>query len=187
MIHIRKAQPQDTQAIAGLMYLAMPEIVALFVGSNDKDQGISFLAHHIASPGNQYALENIIVAVEDNVVLGQICCYDGALLQTLRQPILAKLEKTQREKISLDLETQPGEIYIDTLAVAETARGRGIAKLLLLYVIDLYVKQQHHTLGLLVDKENPMAKSLYIRMGFQLKMTRTVFGKEMDHLQYSII
>lgn len=184
MIQIRKAQPQDIDSIAELMFLAMEEIVYFFLGTDNKEEGISFLQQHIAAHGNQYSLENIIVAEENQVILGQICIYEGRLLQTLRKPILDYLATTYGKEVLLEQETQSGETYIDTIAVADTARGRGIGNMLLLYAIDLFVNQRGEVLGLLVDKENPNAKRLYLKVGFQIKETKTIFGKEMDHLQY---
>jgi len=184
MIQLRKAQPQDIDSIAQLMLLAMEDVVYFFLGTQDQEQALSFLKQHIARSGNQYSLENIIVAEEDSIILGQICIYEGKLLEALRQPILDYLATTYGKNLLLEQETQSGETYIDTIAVADTARGRGIGNMLLLYAIDLFVKQRGETLGLLVDKKNPNAKRLYLKVGFQLVDTKVIFGKEMDHLQY---
>lgn len=184
MITLRKAQSQDIDAVAKLMFLAMKDIVCIFLDTTDAEKGINFLRKHIAAPHNQYSLDHVIVAEEDGVILGQTCIYDGKLLEVLRQPIMDSLAQEYNRRLPLSDETQPGEMYIDTIAVAAHARGRGIAKLLLLYVIDLFVKQKGEVLGLLVDMENPQAKQLYIKMGFRIMGTKTIFGKEMQHMQY---
>lgn len=85
--------------------------------------------------------------------------------------------------IHLEDETEAGEIYLDSIAVSHLAQGKGIGKVLLTYVIDHYVVKGAHTLGLLVDEENPKAKSLYLKVGFEEVGKKKLFGKRMQHLQ----
>lgn len=163
----------------------MKEIVYYLIGKQDEDTAVRFLEHHIAQPGNQYSYEHIIVAEEEGVIIGQICLYPGDELEHLRSPILSYLEKHFNSSPNLANETQAGEVYIDTIAVSSGAQGRGIGKILLLYVIDIFVHRQNQTLGLLVDKENPKAKKIYLNIGFKPVKTVRLFGKELEHLQYS--
>lgn len=185
MIEIRKAVAKDAAQIAPIMLLAMEEIVYFFLGENNKEKAIAFLEEHIAKPANQYSFENIIVAENDGVISGQICLYAGAELQKLRTPILRYLEEKYDNLLDLEKEAQDGEIYIDTLAVSPDAQGKGIGKMLLLYAIDYYVTMRQQVLGLLVDKENPDAKKLYLKIGFKAVGHLEIFEKEMEHLQYS--
>jgi ribosomal protein S18 acetylase RimI-like enzyme len=185
MIHIRAAQPQDASAIAELMLYAMQDIVYYFIGEENAQKATTFLQTLISQTGNQYSLENTIVAEVDGVVLGQLCCYPGEDIISLRAPVLAELAENYARSIDPEIETQAGEMYIDSLAVSPLARGRGIGKMLLLYAIDLYCTCQHKTLGLLVDRDNPQAKKLYLQLGFREVGHKSVFGKEMFHLQFS--
>ncbi|MFD1769139.1 GNAT family N-acetyltransferase [Sphingobacterium suaedae] len=185
MIRIRQATPFDSTALAPLMLLAMEEIIYYFIGQNNYQEAINFLAHHIAKPGNQYSYEYIIVAEEDDVVVGQICLYPGEMLEKLREPILTFLQSTYSRHLLLEQETKAGEVYIDTIAVSVNAQGKGIGKMMLLYAVDRFVKRDKKTLGLLVDKENPQAKTLYIQLGFKFVEDIHIFEKEMEHLQYA--
>jgi len=185
MIRIRKAQPSDAGAIAPIMLTAMEEIIYYFIGESDRQKAIAFLVHHIAQPGNQYSYEHIIVAEEDEEIVGQICLYSGDSLEQLRAPVLSYLRMHYNREPNLGQETQGGEIYIDTIAVSPIAQGRGIGKTLLLYVIDLFVHRYSEVLGLLVDKNNPKAKELYVNMGFKPIKDVHLFGKELQHMQYS--
>ncbi len=185
MIQIRKARPTDAKAIAPIMLTAMEEIIYYFIGEHDQQKAIAFLTHHIAQPKNQYSYEHIIVAEEDDNIIGQICLYPGDALEQLRAPILFYLHTHFKREPNIGHETQAGEIYIDTLAVSAAAQGKGIGKILLLYVIDFFVHRYGEVLGLLVDKENQKAKKLYLNIGFNPIGEVHLFGKELVHLQYS--
>lgn len=185
MLEIRKAKSSDAAQLAPIMLLAMEEIVYYFLGETNKEKAIAFLEEHISKTSNQYSYENIIVAEENGVILGQLCLYPGSELEQLRTPILAHLEREYNNLLELEKETQEGEIYLDTLAVSPTAQGKGIGKMLLLYAIDYYVTVRKQTLGLLVDKDNPDAKKLYLKIGFKPVRELFIFEKEMEHLQYA--
>lgn len=187
MIICRPAQREDAPKIAPIMLLAMEEIVYYFMGERNAEKAIALLTVFIERTDNQYGYNHIIVAEEEGEILGQLCLYDGARLEELRQPILDYLEATYAVTLpSEDKETQAGEIYIDTIAVSPKAQGKGIGKLLLRYAIDTYVQERGKTLGLLVDEDNPAAKRLYLNMGFVIVKPVYIFQKNMEHLQYSL-
>jgi len=54
---------------------------------------------------------------------------------------------------------------------------------LLQLVIQEKVISEGQTLGLLVDKRNPSAKKLYLRLGFKPVGEKTVLGLSLVHLQ----
>src|SRR5690606_4151594 len=124
MIKIRKATPADAIAVAPIMLTAMKEIVYYLIGEQNEEKAIAFLAQHISQPGNQYSYEHIFVAEEDGKIIGEICLYPGASLEQLRTPILEYLRTHYQRDLELGNETQDGEIYIDTIAVSEEARGK---------------------------------------------------------------
>lgn len=186
MIRIRKATPADATEIAPIMLSAMEDIIYYFIGKNDKKEALHFLTRHIRRPSNQYSYEYIFVAEADGQLVGQICLYPGADLQRLRHPVLLDLASTYDRTLKLPAETQSGEVYIDTIAVSPGYQGRGIGKMLLLYAVDLFVKRNQQVLGLLVNLDNPLAKKLYLNIGFTIVNRVHIFGAEMEHLQYSI-
>ncbi|MEJ5054065.1 GNAT family N-acetyltransferase [Sphingobacterium sp. MYb382] len=187
MIICRPAKREDASKIAPIMLLAMEEIAYYFIGERNQEKAVALLKLFIERTDNQYGYNHIIVAEEEGEIWGQLCLYDGAKLDELRQPILDYLEETHAVTIpSEDKETQAGEIYIDTIAVSPKAQGKGIGKLLLNYAIETYVKDQGKTLGLLVDQDNPAAKRLYLNMGFKIVKPLHIFKKNMEHLQYTL-
>ncbi|SMG42503.1 GNAT family N-acetyltransferase [Sphingobacterium psychroaquaticum] len=184
MITCRPAKASDAKAIAPIMLLAMEDIIYYFIDNFDKEEATSLLTHFASLPNNQYSYQHIIVAEEEGQILGQLCLYPGGQLEALRKPIFDYIKEKYNRVLPLENETQEGEIYIDTIAVLPEAQGKGIGKKLLQYAIETFVEQQGETLGLLVDKENPSAKKLYLNMGFAVIKQVDIFGKEMDHLQY---
>ncbi len=59
-----------------------------------------------------------------------------------------------------------GEVHVLNLAVTKSHQRRGIAKRMLVHVIDLAVEQSCHMVTLEVRVSNDPAKLLYLSMGF---------------------
>lgn len=180
---IRRARKDESAQIAQLMLLAMEEIVYAFLGNHNSEEALKFMHLLVRQEGNQYSFENTWVAEEDSQVVGSITVYDGAKLQQLRQPILNLLSENYKRKVSPENETEPGEFYIDTIAVHPDHRGKGLGTMLLRFAIDHFVYQQGKTLGLLVDIQNPKAKNLYLQLGFEKVGEKQLMGRPYEHLQ----
>jgi len=185
-MQIRKATPEDTEAIALLFMLVMDSMVYRFIGEKDVHKGISFFQKFIQQKNNQYSYQNCDVAIEDNEVVGVINIYDGALLQKLRQPVLDYIHEHNNPKFIIEDETQYGEFYIDVLAVKSLYQGKGIGSRLLEHAIQEFCVEQHKTLGLLVDEINPNAKKLYLKCGFKKVGEKPLSSHNMEHLQLKI-
>ena len=83
----------------------------------------------------------------------------------------------------MDDETQTGELYIDSLAVADTYRRQGVAEALLRATVSRAEMLCLPAVGLLVDKGNPNAERLYRRIGFCYVNDAMWGGHAMRHLQ----
>lgn len=182
---IRKARKEDSLQVARLMLLAMKDIVQAFLGTNDPQQALEFMRGLVQQEGNQYSFAHTWVAEQNHQVIGSITIYDGAELQQLRQPVLSLLSDSYNRHISPENETEPGEFYIDTIAVHPDHQGKGLGSKLLKLVIDYFVYQEGQILGLLVDRKNPKAKSLYLQMGFKQVGEKLLMGHPYEHLQLS--
>jgi len=136
-----------------------------------------------AKENNQYSYQKCWVAEEDEEVIAAVNVYDGAELNRLRQPVIDYIKSRFKRELKIEDETRAGEYYIDSLGVKPEHQGKGIGSKLLRFLIDEYVTRNGQTLGLLVDEENPDARRLYVRLGFQTAGKQILLGKTMEHLQ----
>lgn len=154
-------------------------------GSDRSADDIKALFHEMVERDDtQYSYRNALVAVADNGdPMGAIVAYDGGLLAELRRPFLARLQ----EEIGIDPdnvqdETEPGEYYLDSLAVLPEYRGRNVGRSLI-----AAAAERGRSLGLmpglLVAKDNPSARALYEHLGFRKIGDRPFMGIVMDHMQ----
>ncbi|MCP1996906.1 GNAT family N-acetyltransferase [Flavobacterium sp. HSC-61S13] len=184
---IRAAKIEDHDIVPEMMLQAMEDIVFSFIGKSDIEEAIQFLTHFFRSENNQYSYQNTFVAVDEHEdIWGSITCYDGGKLEELRKPVLEHISSRYGLELHPENETQAGELYLDTLAVAPSAQGKGIGSSLLQHIIQYAREQQYKQVGLLVDFENPNAQKLYERVGFKAKETLTFMGGEYYHMVYDL-
>lgn len=70
------------------------------------------------------------------------------------------------------------------MGVDPSQQGKGIRSKVFQFLIDEYVEKNNQTLGLLVDKDNPNAKKLYLKLGFEIVGEKALVGKQLEHLQF---
>ncbi|MDX8554514.1 GNAT family N-acetyltransferase [Tenacibaculum sp. 1B UA] len=180
---IRKATTKDAKEIATCMMLAMEEIVYKFIGENSTEKALHFLESLIIQKNNQYSYENCWIIEDNNKVIAATNIYNGADLEKLRAPVASVIKTMFNQTLVYEKETQPGEYYIDCIGVNPSFQGKGVGSKILQFLIDEYVHKKNETLGLLVDKDNPNAKKLYLKLGFKVVGKKTLVDKEMEHLQ----
>ncbi|MCD8282422.1 MAG: GNAT family N-acetyltransferase [Prevotella sp.] len=182
------ADPSQAPDIARLIMHAMNyECCLYFVGEGHTLADFErIMTSLVRSDCSQYSYRNTLVAVDTGGEVCGICvAYDGGQLHYLRRAFI----KIMREECGRDFsgiadETAAGELYIDSLAVREDMRGKGIATALLRATIDRARTARMPAVGLLVDKGNPRAECLYTRLGFTYINDSAWGGHPMRHLQY---
>ena len=184
-ITIRPATVADASFIAQVVAMGIGDEKAL-VNYCGVDY-VSVLTAIAASEGTQYSWQNALVAEVDGLVAGAIIGYDGANLYKLRHGTLAiVMEKVGKVPTIVD-ETEPGEYYIDTLAVMPEFRGMGTGRTLIDTFCTKVFQQGHNCVGLIVEDKNTSAQALYNSLGFKRVGNRPFFGHVMHHLQFSVI
>lgn len=181
------AQPSDSEAVAPLMFQAMEEIAYKLIGEENKTMAIDFLQQLFEQENTQYSYHNTLIFKEKDKILGSLVFYDGAKLTELRQPVLEASSKISGKKILLENETQAGEIYIDTLSVLPSEKGKGIGTKLIEYLKNYCLENQFHTIGLLVDVNNHRAEKLYTRLGFSFENFQNLAGGCYKHLTFKAV
>ena len=184
MIQFRQAKKEDANIVAQLMMLAMDKITYDFIGEVNEEKAIEFLSTLFSQEANQYSYQNTWLVEVDGQVAACSTFYDGGKLDELRRPVLTLLKEVYGSEIHPQDETQAGEIYIDTIAVSPNFQGKGIGSKILDFLIEEVAVKQQKTLGLLVDFENPSAKKLYLRKGFEVVGNKCLMKEEHEHMQY---
>lgn len=180
---IRKAEIKDTKMIAAHMILAMKDIIYKFIGENSTRKASQFLESLICKKATQYSYENCWIMESKEGIVAVANVYNGAKLRELRLPVEDMIKSVYDRPFNPEDETQAGEFYIDCIGVSPDWQGKGLGSKMLKFLIDEYVYKRRKILGLLVDKENPNAKRLYLKLGFEFVGEKILVGKKMEHLQ----
>lgn len=184
---IREAKLADALHITEYILLAMEDIVYQFIGVESYEQAFQFIESLVRQQANQYSYKNCWVAEMDDEVVATAVVYDGGQLHTLRKPVAHQIKAYFNLPFNPEDETQSGEYYIDCVGVSLSHQGRGIGSLMFKFLIEEYVVKRKETLGLLVDLDNPNAKKLYLKLGFQVIGPRKLAGKNLEHMQYKTL
>lgn len=184
---ICKAQRSQAEKIASLIMKAMNyDCCQYFAGDNHTlDDFHRTMTRLVERDDSQYSYRNTIVALSpEQEVIGIATSYDGADLHRLRRAFIDAARADFGQDFSnIDDETEAGELYIDSLAVDERYRGKGIATMLLKATIERGRALGIPAVGLLVDKGNPLAERLYSRLGFRFVNDSEWGSHPMKHLQ----
>lgn len=182
--NIRPALPDDFKKVAPLIVQAMEDLACTFANTDTPEKAYPLFEHFFQKKANQYSFEHTLVYVKDGEILGSITFYDGKLLPQYRAPFLQHIAKSYKvTDILIEDETNPGEVYIDTLSVAAQHQGKGIGKKLLAAAIKQATAEGHEKIGLLVDFKNPNAKKLYVSLDFESVGKKRLGNSEYEHLQ----
>ena len=84
-----------------------------------------------------------------------------------------------------DQETDPGEYYLDSLAVLPSYRGRGIGRALLRDGIDKSMSLGYKQIALVADSDMPHLIKLYSSLGFIPAGHRHAFGVDFQRMNYA--
>lgn len=190
-VNIIPARKEDARFLADVVMGAIgKEICIDMAGDKERLPLVKELFTRLASQDDsQYSYRNAFIALSPHGKrLGGVIAYDGALLHHLRKAFIKaansilKWNITVDEEFSWGDETEPGEIYVDSLFVLPEARKAGIGKALLEKVIENY-SSQPKPIGLLTEPSNYNAHSLYKKLGFIQVGTNGFFGFPMLHMQ----
>jgi len=185
MIEIKEARREQSADIARLIMTAMTDDCCLhFCGAGyGLDDFRRMMVMLVEREDSQYSYLNTLVATDGDRLVGVAVSYDGARLHALRQAFVrAAREYVGKDHSGMDDETQPGELYLDSLAVEPDYRRQGIARLLLKATKEKAERMGLPCVGLLVDKGNPAGERLYASVGFRHVGDSRWGGHAMRHL-----
>ena len=150
IISVRRAKASDLAIVNKLLYqvedlhrVGRPDLFKPGEKKYNDDQLLEIFQNP-ATP--------VFVAEEDGLVLGYVFCI---------------LQETRGAKAMFDHTT----LYIDDLCVDESARGKGVGKILYDYTIDYARSIGCHNVTLHVWEKNPGARTFYEKMGMGIQQT----------------
>lgn len=165
--------------------IAETVLAALHVAEDDsrRSLGKQIFTALAGREDSQYSYCNTLKAVApDGSTMGMMVSYDGVELMRRREAFYEEVERlTGRNIRYFAPETDGAEWYIDSLAVKDAFRGKGVASALIGEAVKIAASKGKPT-GLLVDKENGNARRLYESLGFRQEGERPFADVMMDHL-----
>lgn len=164
---IRQAIKQDAEAIVQLIMLAIGDIAYQQTGYDNDEMAAKQLLEYVLQPNNRFSLEYITVVEMQGELAGMMLCYTGDEEDSLYAPIARQLEERLGQPVQLDKEAEPGEYYIDAIAVFPSFQGMGIASQLLQHAEDLARKHALDKTSLNVDIDNERAFEVYVKKGYR--------------------
>ena len=177
---IRKATISDVPFIALVVVEALgDDIMERYpehIGEQDRGK-LELLAESISQDDTLYSWRHTIIAQdEDGKPLAALVAYKGDDYMQMRKRTFAMLDELITFDVeSMDAEAQSGELYIDSIAVMPHVRGKGIARRLLQYGIEV-AREMHLPVILACDPNNLSAKTLYESLGFKHEGDLFIFG-----------
>jgi ribosomal protein S18 acetylase RimI-like enzyme len=183
MITIRQAQITDAAYIAEGIYEAF-----LLVGSQAENDAsfhsrwLDTLTAVCSQSDTHYSYTNTWVAEVNGEIAGIMIAVDGQNYRVQRERMYPQLKSLFDEAFgkgwdNMEDEAKAGEFYVDSLAVFEPYRHRGIGTSLL-----LHAKKRAKELGVAVVTlaVEPMnsAKTLYQELGFSYERAIVIFNEE---------
>lgn len=168
-LDIRFGTSEDTAAIADFILKAGAGIFEqLFEGLLPGMTARDVLRVAVADDGSPLNFSNAILVEEHDRALGCALCYpaeDYGLPPVVRSMLPGKRLKPLQALFGSRLE---GTFYLNTMVVAEEARGRGLARLLLDTVVGVAEESGASALTLHAWTDNEPAMQLYRSFGFEV-------------------
>lgn len=126
-----------------------------------------------------YSWRNARIACVNGKRAGAMVSYSGesyAAARSITFPLFPGV--TRAELDATDIETFPGEWYLDSLAVLPEFRKGGIGKCLVMDAIERGRKAGYTRFSLLAEKSSTHLVQYYTRLGFAVESSKLYFGSE---------
>lgn len=182
---IREARLSDVEQIIPLIMIILKDMELEFLLKYGEEKVTEILREGFRDQTFRYGYKRAVVLEEDNEILGVAFGYmehEEAIIDLPLTDVFSRMGIDESEKMFHDKEASPEEWYLDSLAVRADQRGKGIGARLLEALPNFAKQQGADRIGLNVDKENPRAKKLYHRVGFETDGLVTISNHLYDHM-----
>lgn len=125
-----------------------------------------------------YSWKNSLVTTLGERPVGSLTCYSGTDYAALRRTTMILIARYSGEDFrNMDMETGPGEFYLDSMAVLPEFRKRGLASNMMKAGITQAARLDIPTVSLVVSPQKPQAQHLYESIGFRYKHDINIFNQ----------
>lgn len=186
---IRKAAPEDREAVAGLLLVIFKDMELPLLQRISEEKLVQMVVEAMADPMYRYNESRGIVNEIDGKLAGIAFGYPDEEEPTidLAWDEVAKAHQlTGDTRLFKDSEVFPNEWYLDSVCVNEAFRGKGIGSSLLESVVDLARQAGKSKIGLCCDFTNHKAQKLYERVGYEVVGEQVLSNHRYYHMQKNI-
>lgn len=186
-LHIRDGRPSDAHFLAECIMAGMHMYDFEEVLNDDLTDILGRLTSCEAHTDTLYSHARTRVAEVDGTPVAALLSYPGALYRELRDRTFREYWPAYfTEHAKDDPETDPGEYYLDSLAVLPAFRLKGIGKAMLEDGIRRGIEEGFTRIALVADSGMPHLVSLYESMGFTPAEHRHAFGTDFLRMLYTV-
>lgn len=186
-LHIRDAYPSDSPFLAECIMAGMHFLDFDDIMNDDLSDILDGITECETRMDTLYTHARTRVAEVDGTPVAALLSYPGTLYKELR-------DRTFREywpaffveHAGDDPETDPGEYYLDSLAVLPAFRHQGIGKAMLEDGIRRGIEEGFTRIALVADSTMPHLVSLYESLGFTPAEHRHAFGTDFLRMIYTV-
>ena len=177
-VTIRDAREDDAEFLAQVIFAAahLSDMGAATTASTDT-ASIGDLTAICRRTDTLYSWRNARIACACGKRAGAMVSYPGDSYNAARSitfPLLPGL--TQAQIDATDIETLPGEWYLDSLAVLPEFRCAGIGKMLVMDAIERGRNAGYTQCTLLAEKSSTHLVEYYTRLGFAIESSKLYLG-----------
>lgn len=137
----------------------------------------STLTEEVCGRGDTlYSWRNTRIAYVEGGTVGCLVSYRGDNYVDVRERTFDVFRKAGHDIPKTDIETGPGEWYLDSMAIVPEFRGHGIGHILMKDGIEIARKHGLHKVALIVECSKPHLRDYYARLGFLPDHELDAFG-----------
>ncbi|MDW0116232.1 GNAT family N-acetyltransferase [Sporosarcina thermotolerans] len=181
-IQIRPALPTDADKVVPLIVDAIGDIANRLTGATEVEMVTDRLRELFMRNDNRHSYLYTYIAEINADMVGIIVLYPGDDAPVLDRNLTNWLMEKGALNPEIDAESLPGELYIDTVCISPTFRGKGIGTQLFIFVEELAKQQGYTRLALNVETQKDPAIRLYKRLGYEIVSPWTIIGEPFHHM-----
>ncbi|EPQ5852986.1 GNAT family N-acetyltransferase [Klebsiella oxytoca] len=171
-----KAKKTDAAEVVRLISLADKDAVMTLSGKDYINDALAEYELNFGRDDVYFSYRNIFIARDKKKIAGCILWFSGE--------DESSFSSLTGQKPEMENESEPGEIYIDSLAVLSEYRGRGIASLLIDQVTAEARRKRIRKVTLLADTKKPYLKKLYQKSGFDVTSEMTLLNDHYEKMTF---